>query len=280
MRKLLLVFSLLIFSYSLSIGQSWQWGREGKFATYNNAGGYGLASAIDNSGNVYITGMFEDSVSFGSTQLINGRYTWSVFLVKYDPNGNVLWAKQGNTIYQGEAYGVTIDALGNAYVTGYFQNTITFGAFKLNLPPVSNSTFLVKYDPNGNVLWANQSILPSTYSGSMGNVVATDRSGNIFMAGTFADTMKLGTITSVSKEGDFFLAKYNSSGTVIWVTQSNRHSTRLGYNVNAITTDKAGDIYITGFFSDTVSFGSYTLLSPTGDNLFLVKYNSSGNVVW
>src|SRR5436190_20577711 len=87
---LLLILSLQFLNFNSSAqAPNWLW-------AYNAGGAnddMGISIAIDNSGNSYVTGYFgSPSITFGSTTLTNaGNY--DIFIVKYSPTGNVLWAK-------------------------------------------------------------------------------------------------------------------------------------------------------------------------------------------
>jgi hypothetical protein len=129
---------------------TWMKGAKGK------AGDYPYGIATDAVGNSYVTGSFtSDTLSFGSFDLINvNPGQRDIFIAKYDPNGNALWAKSAGGSTTDEAYSITIDALGNSYITGYFASpTIVFGTFTLTQTGLKDM-FLAKYDMNGNIQWA------------------------------------------------------------------------------------------------------------------------------
>ena len=121
-----------------------------------------------------------------------------------------------------------------------------------------------------------------------GNSIASDTFGNIYVAGFFeSSTFNIGTYT-FSNPGtgsgtstDFFVAKYNSAGSVQWAIAGGGPQYE---EATSITTDLAGNIYVTGFFdSPTITIGSFTLTNsnPTGNNsVFIAKINSLGTVLW
>ncbi len=86
----------------------------------NGAGGtssdYGQRVAVDAAGNSYVTGeYYSPSITFGSTTLTNaGGY--DLFIVKYDVNGNVVWAKSAGGTNSDFGRGVAVDASGNTYI--------------------------------------------------------------------------------------------------------------------------------------------------------------------
>lgn len=247
--------------------------------------------ATDNSGNVYICGNFTGTVQFGSYNLSASRAWYSVYLAKYSPTGTLLWAKQGIASYSNyladDANSVATDASGNVFVTGYFgSDTIRFGSYEVVNPYGRSSyqldVFIVKYDSSGNALWAAQGNLPSNGCNAQGNSVFTDNSGNAYITGQFGNAIFFGSHNLLALNNTSpFLVKYSPSGNVIWATEGTI-SGGLGvmdYG-NGVTTDKGNNIYITGYFQDSLQFGSTKLNSPSQNSAFLTKYDSNGHVLW
>lgn len=113
--------------------------------------------------------------------------------------------------------------------------------------------------------------------------VATDASGNAVIAGCYYGTFNFGSDTLIDVNTDtfdIFIAKYNTSGTPLWARSAKGSNTD---EANAVTTDRWGNVYVTGFFnSPTLTFGTTVLtnLCPTGGNIFLAKYDAAGNFQW
>ena len=122
-----------------------------------------------------------------------------------------------------------------------------------------------------------------------GYAVATDANGNIYLTGAFActgtgDSAYFGTNAIITAPGSWttFLAKYSSSGTALWaktaVVSSNEQSTG-----GLVTTGKSGNVYLAGAFTgDSLIYGNTNLgyANMHNNNLFLVNYDSLGNVLW
>jgi len=109
-----------------------------------------------------------------------------------------------------------------------------------------------------------------TSSFDEGNGVTTDSSGNIYVTGyTF------GGLDGNTNSGcyDIFLVKYNSSGTKQWTKQLGTSSSDGG---NGVTTDSSGNIYVTGYTDGGLDGNT----SSGYNDIFLVKYNSSGTKQW
>ena len=266
--------SILLFS--LCEGQSWMWGREGT-SFYD---GYGISA--DNKGNSYLAGEFSDTMSFGNYHL-HTKY-WNAFLVKYDSNGNVKWATQTNSA-SSLSYCLGIlsapDKGGNVYVVGDVGDTVLFGNDTIKQPLNSYNAFLAKYDSNGNFIWVRKSNGIGSIGASSGEGIATDDSGNVYIAGNFfgvtpfgSDTLK--TIDTVA--GDIFIVKYDKNGNQLWVAKST-NAKDADITLNSLTVDDSGKVYITGYFNNQISFGSLNLNDATQE-VFLVKYDRNGNPIW
>ncbi len=136
--------------------------------------------------------------------------------------------------------------------------------------------------------WAKSSIGAGT-GNKTGNSVCVDCAGNVYVTGYFStSTITFGGITLTNSTGpgnlDIFVVKYDIFGNVLWAKRFGGASDDAAAGIVA---DKAGNVYITGyFFSPSVTFGSAILVShgPTTGLLqgqeFLVKFNSSGDVMW
>ena len=259
----------------------------------NSAGGAGeddgQSVATDANGNVYVTGYFKSAtITFGTITLTNADNTGNttdIFIAKYTPNGNILWATSaGGTSYD-SGISICTDANGNVYVTGDFQSTtISFGTITLtnaNNSGLDNDVFIVKYAPNGTVLWGNSA---GTAGYDRGSCVSTDTSGNVFITGYFSSpTITFDTtILTNAGGGDIFIAKYDAAGNVLWAKSAGGTNSDYGQSVS---TDASGNVYVTGYFgSPTITFGTTTLTNAgiTGNSkdIFVAKYDASGTVLW
>jgi hypothetical protein len=261
-----------------SYAQNWLWaisaGQTGDDVSYS--------VATDKNGNVYITGYFKSStISFGNITLFNTGNA-DIFVVKYDINGNVIWARSAGGTDEDVSYSIATDNSGNVYITGYFRsNSITFGANVLTNSNTDGSAdiFLVKFDTNGNVIWVRSADGASIV---YGNSVATYNNSYVYITGRYwSNTITFGSYTLTNNGGyDIFLVKYDSLGTVMWAKSFGKYDHDEGYGV---TTDKNANIFLTGtYMSNSITFGSFTLnnLSTSMSDIFIVKCDSLGNIIW
>ena len=238
---------------------------------------FGNAIATDASGNVIVTGEFNSpSIVFGTTTLVNAGNR-DIFTVKYDGSGNVLWAVSAGGSDDDYGESVSTDSYGNIYITGMFRSSsVTFGSTIL-----TNSggydVYVTKYNSSGTVLW---SVSAQGGGNEYGNSIAADASGNVYVTGQYESSPVIFGSFSLVNMGtrDMFLVKYNSAGVVVWANRAGGAQEDQGYGVAA---DNSGNVFLTGVFgSASITFGSTTLSNSGVTDLFLVKYNASGAVVW
>ncbi|UOK42814.1 MULTISPECIES: T9SS type A sorting domain-containing protein [Flavobacterium] len=182
------------------------------------SGDIGYSIALNNNGDIYVTGAFRSTVDFDPSAGIanlSSAGAGDIFIAKYDSNGNYLSAKaMGGT--NGEAgRTIRLNSSGELYLIGNFFGTADFdpSAGIANLSSAgAGDVFMAKYDSNGNYLWAKA-------VGGIGNEVpwfsALNNNGDLYVTGYFDATadfdpsISCGTLTSMN-DYDFFLAKYTN----------------------------------------------------------------------
>jgi hypothetical protein len=249
----------------------------------------------DAAGNLYTVGDFWNTVDFDpgpGVANLSSLGGYDIFVTKYDANGNYIWARQlGGTRYN-FGYGITVDASGNVYTTGWYDGTVDFdpGAGTFNLSANNGSgyydVFISKLDANGNFVWA-KSMGGSGSDEGMG--IQLDATGNIYIAGSYAYTVDFdpnaGVSNLVSPDFDaIFIAKYDANGNYIWAKSIDGTYNQEAYN---IALDASGNVYTTGRLYGTpahpVDFdpgpGVFNL-APDQNAIFVSKLDSNGNFVW
>ncbi len=180
---------------------------------------------------------------------------------------------------------ITVDENGNSYVAGYFYSpTITFDTITLINFSNGIDIFLAKYDSSGNVMWAKR------FGGNIGEFplgIALDLNGNIFITGSTGSTSIIfgafTLINTIAPKTEVFTVKFDNSGNALWAKMCTGSSNDY---VHALTVDKFGNCYVTGFFyGSTITFGSIVLSNIVTSGLqkpdyFIVKYDPMGNAVW
>ena len=236
----------------------------------------------DASGNAYVVGNFyNDSVSFGSTTLINpnhGGQNSNIYFTKYDASGNVIWAKNLGGINNDLAAGVSTDAFGHVYITGNFTgDSLTFGNITVHHIGSSDG-FVAKFTTAGDALWIRNVGAPVS-TGSV--AICTDATGSVIMTGYFQyNYMYVGSLSSMISSpysNNIFVTKYDSSGLNQWRRYVGNN---YGISPTGIAADSSGNVYVTGYYNDTLIWGGATLASLGYQNIFTAQYNASGSVMW
>jgi FlgD Ig-like domain len=107
--------------------------------------------------------------------------------------------------------------------------------------------------------------------------VAIDGSGSIFLSGSINGAVNFGGGPLPYAFSDISLAKFDVNGNHLW---SKRFGDFFNQNPQALATDGSGNVIISGFYGGSVDFGGGTLTSLAGANLFLAKFDASGNYIW
>lgn len=175
------------------------------------------------------------------------------------------WLQQlGATSATSAAQGVAVDTTGNSYVAGY-----TTGGLSGNTQTGTEDLFIAKHGVAGTLAWLKQ--LGATGQSTRASSVAVDASGNSYVAGFTSGGLSGNTATG--KE-DFFLAKYDASGTLTWLKQLGVAS--LQSWAYGVSVDASGGIYVAG--STT---GGLAGNAQTGtEDYFVAKYDPSGALAW
>ncbi len=291
-------FDYITIKYNSNGVQKW-------IARYNspsNSDDEAIGLAVDNAGNVFVTGTSPGSGSVSEFTTI-----------KYDSSGAQIWIKGyiGTGDVSARPAAMKLDASGNVYITGSSNHPGTsdnYATVKYNsagvqqwgVPYFGASSFqdnanaialdnsgniyvtgaswginsnldyaTIKYNSSGSQLWARRYNGPAS-STDIANSMAVDSSGNVCVTG-----FSLGSGTSY----DYATIKYNSNGDTLWVR---RYDYGPGGNRDdrafALALDNTGNVYVTGWSSSN-TFNDYATIkyNSTGNQLWLQRYNGSGS---
>lgn len=276
--------------------------RVGEIEWARQAGGsaddFARSVAIDDGGNVYVTGAFQSpTVAFDEGKELQRSSDQEIFVAKYDPKGNLVWANSAGSGPGGTGNGIDVDLEGNVYVTGYF-----YGAGVFNDLVVTNSgyvdIFVARYDPDGGLVWVRQL---GGHSDDVASQIVVDDQGSTYICGAFSEDMRVSRTRSLKSRGlfDAFLMKIDSEGRTAWAVEEGGPMNDIAYD---IALDPAGNVLVTGGYAGSESFGSeyrmhaayrkprkkYTrayfsskrLTSQGGSDIFVAKYNPAGRMIW
>ena len=113
---------------------------------------------------------------------------------------------------------------------------------------------------------------------STGYDMATDASGNSYVTGYFGGTFTIGATTLTAAGGDdIFTAKLDPAGALLWLVSGGGTGNDEG---QSLVVDGSGNVFVLGYMNGTCNFGSTSLTSNGAEDIFLVKYDATGAVVW
>jgi hypothetical protein len=251
----------------------------------------GTACVADSSGCVYLTGYTDGqggplTITSGSHQTVVGGLD-DAFLVKFHPDGSVIWA----TYYGGEGMdrgqGIGVDPAGNVFLCGFTENSLSAIATPGAHQTVNNGlgdSFLVKFNSQGVRQWG-------TYCGGNSSEesysCSTDSFGNVYLTGYTYTTDGVGLVTPGCHQftfgggnNDGFVVKFNANGVRQWGTYYGGNSNDYIYSSS---TDFSGNVYFVGGTLSSnamATVGSHQANFSNNLDGFLVKFNPSGIRQW
>jgi hypothetical protein len=256
---------------------------------------YGLSVTTDLNGNIYTGGYFWNGTADfdpgpGTYYLTPVGERFDAYISKLDPAGNFVWAKKFGSINFDMVNAIVTDASGNVYTTGLFQSTVDFdpGPGTYNLTSVSNSqdVFVLKLNPSGEFVWAQQM---GGNGSDEGAAITIDRWGNLYSTGVFVGTADFdpgpGTfnLTATGSAGDAYIWKLDSSGNVVWAKKIGGPASDKGLSVH---TDQNGAVYTSGWFTEKVDCDPgpdsfYVRTTGTYNrSSFILQLDRAGNFLW
>ncbi|HEY6160052.1 MAG TPA: SBBP repeat-containing protein [Bacteroidia bacterium] len=230
--------------------------------------------ALTPTGNIAVAGNAGSSFTWGSNALTNAGQN-DIIIAQYDNTGNVLWAKMAGGTGMDAANSVAVDANGNVFISGSFQNTFSWGSNNM-VSNGSDDLYFAKYDAGGNLLFVKQ------YGGTgsdRANAITLDNAGNVYIAGYFSANFTFGsTPLTTAGSNDVLVAKFDNAGNLQWVKTAGGTGVETGREIIA---DASGNIYVGGTYGSAFTYGSTTLTYSAMNDIFMAKYDGmNGNVLW
>lgn len=246
-----------------------QWVVQSSGASYESVS----AIALDGSGNLLITGFYNQTAIFGTTSL--AAYGGNdIFVAKLDNEGNWLWARRAGGPGEDAGSAIAADNAGNSYVTGYFSETAAF-AFTNLTSYGSIDVFIAKLGPDGALLGAFKA---GSTEMDGGTGIGLDAAGNVYIAGYLSGTTEFGPFNVAGFGGrDIFVAKMNSGAIYQWA----RLAGSDGWDeATALSVMPNGTCFITGNFLGSANFATIILTSWGQNDIFISCLDSNGFMSW
>jgi len=244
--------------------------------------------SLDQNSNIIIGGHYKGSIDINpgiDSIIFTNSANSSSFICKLDSVGNFIWANQRSS---SRINSIAIDEDNNIYAGGSYSGYIDFdpdtSTSFLGTYSNENNSFITKFTPTGDFIWAEQFISDGSNSISS---LTIDKSNNVITTGAIQDSVDFNPNPTeqyyLTSNGNFdiFICKLDSSGTFIWSKAiGGLESDESRY----IISDHTNNIYITGQYSDSIDLdpGLNThYVSPTGDSeSFILKIDSLGEHIW
>lgn len=246
----------------------------------NSIGG-GRSIIHSNSGYVFNTGCFKDTVQFGEdpsnqvTMISHGNR--DAYISKYDSKGKLIWVKQIGGELADVSNSITTDSVDNIYITGSFYGTADF----LDTTLISQGecdAFVLKLDSSGNRKWIKH--IGNTGI-DFGRFIYLDNTQQLYFIGNFQETISLADTTLTSNStyeyaSNAFISKFSSTGEFVWVKQIGSYWDRI----ESLVSNGDGAIFSTGSLDYTTVFLDDITLQPKGNaDFFVAKINENPSLV-
>lgn len=228
----------------------------------------------DTDGNFYLTGSFSGNMIIGNQELkSNGKR--DIFLAKFNPENQLLWAKNLGGINDDNAYSLLFTG-NKLYLTGSFRKEISFnnGSIQLTGKGISD-VFIARLEPDGSLTWARAF---SSDAPAQKAFLQPDNSGNIWIAGSYTRPVEAAGI-KISK-GDnkgIYFASFSPDGNL---EKSNYFNSLGNISLNGFLINQKGYFCFAGSFTETLEIGGQSLLSKGKTDGFIAVLNSEGIPLW
>ncbi|MBL7918749.1 MAG: T9SS type A sorting domain-containing protein [Bacteroidia bacterium] len=282
-----------IFILKLNANGTHGWARNiGKTAVDD----YGNAITTDAANNVIVTGYFQSTgvdfdpgVGISTLSAVGNKET---FVLKLNSAGLFTWAFSlaGNSHESGNS--ITVDALNNIFIGGYFMGYITLDPLGSTSSQVVcgalSDSYVAKYSSSGTYIWGKS--YSGNFSASVSGTcssVQVDNSGNVYTLGSFKGVVDFDPAVPVysissasSTKEDMYICKLNNNGNLVWAKSIGGTGFDYGINFNLNNTSS---LYVTGSFEGNVDFdpsaSTNNLVSNGLADIYVANYDLNGNYI-
>jgi hypothetical protein len=197
-----------------------------------------------------------------------------LFVCKNSSAQSFQWAQKAGWYAFDLGYGIGTDYAGNVYIAGKYEMTASFGGTKVTCAG-NHDIYIAKYNPAGVFQWVRTA---GGTGGDYARAIAVDSAGNSYVTGEIESTAKFGSVSLTSHgSNDVFVVKYNTNGDLQWAKNlGGGIASDRGLGIS----ESKGNIFVTGTFQGKAYFPGSTFLSSGGIDIFIAKYNSTGDFQW
>ena len=245
---------------------------------------YGVA--VDDNNNVYVTGWMNGTIDFDNgpetLALTNPGGPWDAYCVKYDPSGQVQWAR--GIAGDGSQRGMSMVYLGgHVYCYGIFTGQLVVDGVASVTSIGGQDDYLCKLDTSGNLVWARS---VGGAGVEQAEVIRADGT-HLYISGTFEQTIDAdpgdGVIPLTSTGGrSLYYTKLDTAGNALWSHQVRGNNHFDG--VCDLAVDADGNVFLTGAYYEEQDFdsgeGEFIMAPIIANDLYLMMVDAEGNFQW
>lgn len=254
----------------------------------------GRALSIDSEGNLYLTGIFEGVMNFGSYEepIILETEGWGsdAFLMKINQEGTVQWARGLGGEFASTGNGVAVADDGHVVVCGRFLDSLKVSpplpGFEPQAGSDGNRIFMIKFSDEGDFMWLHRlggaaGMAPKSFKATPdgGFVMAGDFIGTLLLSNPGHPSGSFASFTSLTS--DLYLAKYDAGGYFEWGRSIGNEGWEFMQDIAVFPN---GDIAATGSFTNLIQFGEeegeHVLNSVNNSDIFIARLSAEGNTLW
>ncbi|MBI4647998.1 MAG: hypothetical protein HY738_15785, partial [Bacteroidia bacterium] len=228
----------------------------------------GKSIAVDNEGNILVTGQYNDIAFFEDTILQTPNYNPGIFISKLNSSGSLIWLIDDYSLNTAYSSSIVCDDDNNVFVIGDFTGTIQIDTFYLEGDD-SFDSFILKMNPFGkiqrfNIVYGTNTVFCMS--------IEPDNIGNIYIAGLFLDTLSIDSFQLVSiGYFDIFVIKIDNYGNANWAKS---YGGLAGDGTRSLSVDNANEVLITGNFNGSLFFEDTTINNYGGSDAFVAKLST------
>ncbi len=271
---------------------------------YNGDDGYesGVGIVTSDDGYVYSTGVFEQSVNFGSPSApatVNSNGIRDVYICKRDANGQIQWARSFGGSSSESVVAIDIDNESNIYITGSFYGTVDFNPspfFSYNMTQSGSifmDVYISKFDENGNFIWAKQLKGTNTLESTDLTVSTNYNDIRVHVTGSFSDQVDVNPSPSIfgvqllnsagSGDQDGFCVTLDQNGN--YTKSYHLKGSSSDVSITSVAIDPYLTQYFTGTFEGTCDFDTDTPVenmtsTGLGPDAFIMRVGHYSGFGW
>ena len=230
---------------------------------------------VDQVGNIYLCGYFDQQLQ-GEGFSLDAAGETDLFLIKYNPEGEVIYASHVGYSGDTRAISVALASSGKIVLGGYYNDTTIIAQDTLIANTTDRDVFIACFDQEGNAIWGRKAggVHDDELTG-----IAIDPSDHIYATGYLVGVMNLGngiSIQSSNGNSDFYLLKYNMDGQPL-------EARALGGSLIQQTTDiefNENQLLIAGFYQGEMDLDGLTVSAGNSISSFVAGFDLDLNTKW